>query len=245
MNIVYAGICETGLKRETNQDRIVMLQNDVAGLFAVADGMGGHSRGEVASGMIASTLESWWEHFSPQVYGCDMRNILYSIQLALEEANLKICRQYNQGSVCGSTMAVLFLYQGQYGILYAGDSRIYVRRHLSFQQLTVDEVWENQPCLCRAERRDKNHPNKGKLVNAFGVNETLRLRAMTDGLQGRSAFLLCSDGLYKLCPERQIRQSMERARRSRNVQGEVLRLLQIVYGNKAPDNVSIVLVGVE
>ena len=177
MKIECLGLCETGLVRKVNQDSIILKINDYAGIFVVADGMGGHSHGEIASKMITKTMEDWWNHFSEEKYDWDFEKMVYAIQSSLSYANKEVFRNYNQNMVCGSTFAILFLYRDRYAVIHAGDSRIYLEDQ-GFGCITVDDVWENQPNLKEEEKRDTSHPNYGHLTNALGIFEKLKSRNM-------------------------------------------------------------------
>lgn len=239
----YQGVCEVGLERTMNQDAIFMGANGDTGLFCVADGMGGHSHGERASREIVDGLEQWWEGFQASAYDYDFSRMIYALNQVLEKANRNIYKMAGSGQICGSTAVVLFVYRGRYGILSAGDSRIYLCDRSRVRQLTVDEVWENQVNLRLSNRVKKQHPNWGKLVNAIGIAEDVRITSSTD--QGREGmmFMLCSDGLYKMLPERLLHSYLRKSRRD-SLAVTVSRMMGKVYDNGAKDNVSVVLVRV-
>jgi len=242
MDYEIVGLCETGLKREVNQDAVFWAKTQDAAVCVVADGMGGHFHGEIASNLIKQTVLQCWEVFLQDNYQGKFRDMLASVRCRLAEANQSLYQEYGKNSMCGSTFVLLLCCRNQYGILYAGDSRAYVRKGFSFTKLTIDEVWENQPNLPEAERNDPRHPNRGKLVNAFGSDSDLHMRMFTDELKGGELFLLCSDGLYKMCPEKQIKTAMGRARGG----GDAMKLALIDLKMKtekagATDNFSIIM----
>lgn len=239
----YQGVCEVGLERTMNQDAIFMGANGDTGLFCVADGMGGHSHGERASREIVAGLKKWWTGFQESAYDYDFSRMIYALNQVLEKANRNIYQMAGPGQIIGSTVVVLFIYRGRYGILSAGDSRIYLCDRSRVRQLTVDEVWENQVNLRLSNRVKKQHPNWGKLVNAIGIAEDVRITSSTD--QGREGmmFMLCSDGLYKMLPERLLHSYLRKSRRD-SLAVTVSRMMGKVYDNGAKDNVSVVLVRV-
>lgn len=243
MKYQIAGICETGAVRETNQDSIFWKQNEKAAMCVVADGMGGHFHGEIASQMITQTMAACWNQlFSRVAPVSGFQQMIQLIQNALEEANRRLWNQYSVKATCGSTLVILFCYEGACAVFSAGDSRIYQKSFLSFQQITRDEVWENQVRLSEADRRNMAHANRGKLVNAFGSGENLHLQVFTKSLKGGELFLLCSDGLYKMCDDKKIRQAMSRAYAGGERLGEVIQTLKRdVYAAGAKDNFSVIL----
>ncbi len=250
MRILSAGKSDIGRKRENNQDAFGMYQQEEAGLFVVADGMGGYDDGEKASQMVVSELANWWNDFSPVLFGADFRKMTASIEQTVAHANEMIYQEYNRKGICGTTVVVLFVYRNFYGVIYAGDSRCYLRRQgnpfllraTNLKQLTVDEVWENQPDLNRKERMMQKHPNRGKLVNAVGIRKEIQCRVMTDVILPDTVFLLCSDGLYKFCPESLIGKYMKKSRNQKEIENTVDKLIGEVYENGAGDNVTVVMV---
>ncbi len=242
VKIDYTGICDIGKSRKINQDAIAMFSAEETGVFVAADGMGGHTDGEKASRIIVSEVTKWWQHFNEKQYESDFQKMLLSLVQAMEIANLEIYEKLNQGKICGSTATVLFLHKGNYGIIYAGDSRCYLYRKKKLKQLTMDEVWENQPELNLSEKNNASHPNRGKLVNAVGINPSLRYRVLTDKIVCGDVFLLCSDGLYKVCKERHIEQYISKCRNHAKTEISAEKMLQEVYQNGAGDNISFVII---
>lgn len=236
------GLCETGLVRNENQDAVFWSKTEEAAICVVADGMGGHSHGEVASGLIKQTVLECWETFIQGNCDRDFGSMLEYLQQELKVANQALYREYGKNRMCGSTLVLLFCFQKQYGILYAGDSRVYLRKGFSFCRLTTDEVWENQTCIPEKERCNTSHPNYGKLVNAFGSDEELHMRMVTDALRGGELFLLCSDGLYKMCTDQQIKAAMRKARSGgASMKSALLCLKNETEAAGAADNFSIIM----
>ncbi|GFI19436.1 serine/threonine phosphatase stp [Lachnospiraceae bacterium] len=241
----YAGISEKGLIREINQDAILMRSDVSAGLFAVADGMGGHSHGEKASQLIIKELSVWWENFQPSSYDGEFMRMTASIKQAVEYANREIYINYNKKVICGSTIVLLFIYKNQYCILYAGDSRVYQYRGSLWKLLTIDETWENQIDLSVWQKKDLKNPNYGKLVNAIGVRGNMQCRILTGQLKRKDSFLLCTDGLYKFCSDRYLKLCMKKSRRIMHLEDICQKMLDRVYGNGAGDNISFIVVKVK
>lgn len=242
MRLEFAAKSDIGKKREINQDAFCVYQKDDAGLFVVADGMGGYTNGEKASQKVVEELTNWWKSFSPVLFEYEFRKMLQSIEQTIEYANKCIYTELNKNVICGTTVTVLFIYQNLYGVIYAGDSRCYLSRKRQWQQLTVDEVWENQSNISDGERMMKNHPNRGKLVNAIGTKESVQCRMITDIVSAESGFLLCSDGLYKFCTDRLIRSALKKCRSKKSMEHAIDKLIEKVYKNGANDNISIIIV---
>lgn len=239
----YRGVCEIGLERTMNEDSVFMAAEGEIGLFCVADGMGGHSHGERASREITDGMAGWWKNFRESAFDCDFSRMIYSLNQVLERANQKIWQMSGGREISGSTAVVLFIYRGRYGILNAGDSRIYRCDRTQVKQLTVDEVWENQISLSVSNWVKRQHPNRGKLVNAVGIAEDARITSSTDQTYTGMIFMLCSDGLYKMCPERIIAKYLKKCRHH-SLDASLDSMLKKVYGEGARDNISVILVRV-
>ncbi len=242
MEFISSGISDAGNVRESNQDSFGIFESDMARLFVVADGMGGYKDGEKASRAVVDLMAGWWDGFCPDAYARDFERMLAAIEQVLGEANRVIFEGYNQDGICGTTVVILFIYQNRYGVIYAGDSRCYCLAGRRFRCLTIDEVWENQSGISGRECAIANHPDRGKLVNAVGIRESVQCRALTGGLRGGETFLLCSDGLYKYCNERQIRRCMRRCANLAAMEGQLARLRGVVGENGAGDNVTVIAV---
>lgn len=242
MNYEIVGLCETGLKREVNQDAVFWAQEGDAAICLVADGMGGHSHGEIASNLIRQTVAGCWDLFCRNNNFRDFRTMVTLLSSELEKSNQKLFRDYCRHRMCGSTIVLLFCYQDRYAVLHAGDSRLYLKKRFSGVQLTVDEVWENQKNLPAVLRQDLQNVNRGKLVNAFGSEEELHMRMMTNELKGGELFLLCSDGLYKMCSDEQIYRAMGKARKGGEIMmHSLLDLKAKTEAAGAKDNFSIIM----
>lgn len=240
----HVEVCDIGKERDINQDAIMASSMDGYGIFAVADGMGGHSHGELASRHIIKALGKWWEDFEPVRFNDNFQGIVSDIRAVLEQANNNIYIKYNKNDICGSTAAVLFVSPDAYAIFNVGDSRIYMHYGDLFMQMTLDEIWENQGGLGEREKMEDRDGCRGKLVNAVGVYGTLCCTVCTDALKKGMVFLLCSDGLYKFCPETSLKKYMKKAALQESLERCGKSLLELVYQTKASDNISFVIVRV-
>lgn len=242
MRLEAAGKSDIGLKRQMNQDAFCIFCSNEAGLFAVADGMGGHTEGEKASHRVIEELSRWWHSFSPEHYGCEFQAMQTAIGQVIRDAGRCIYTEYNRKGICGTTVTVLFVYRDFYAVIYAGDSRCYRGIGRKWEQVTMDEVWENQSCLGSKERSMKNHPDRGKLVNAVGIRENNYCRVVTDTIRPYTVFLICSDGLYKFCAEKVMKKCVRRVKDKQSAEQAVDELIKAAYSNGAGDNISVVVV---
>ncbi|MCM1124574.1 MAG: serine/threonine-protein phosphatase [Eubacterium sp.] len=249
MRIEYCGICDKGALREVNQDAVLMEAEEDMALFAVADGMGGHKCGEAASGILVTQLQRWWEFCwrnllrNGKAESFDER--MTSLREQVTYANKVIHEQYNRGTdICGSTIVILLIQGNCYYVLSSGDSRLYSLKGMCWEQMTVDDVWENQPDIIASYLpwQRKEHAYYGKLVRAVGVSEKAGFYERTGTLESGVRFLLCSDGLYKTCTEKELKNILRRYRGKRNEEKLLNRMIHKVYENGARDNASAILV---
>lgn len=188
MNFKVAGCSETGPVRDHNEDAILMETSPDAGLFLVADGMGGRTDGEFVSRKLREDYGLWWTQFQLSSAKPDFQGALDQLKNTLLRLNREVVQRYGEKKA-GSTLVLLFLYQGNCACLWAGDSRIYRFRTLSMEQITKDDVF-------RTTEAGKESMN-GKLTGAVGLRTTLEFNMRTDAIRSEDGFFLCSDGVYR------------------------------------------------
>ena len=245
MKLLFAFVTDAGLKREINQDSVFSYADERFGLFCVADGVGGSSHGEIASSMITDALKVWSDERMNDKE-MDFLESLDSLEKTLVEVNDRVYERFKEASISASTAVILFLCGDKYALLSVGDSRVYYHRYFTHKILTRDDTWENS---CEASDNFSpediiNHPNRGKLIKAIGKQIGVVPQIVTAPVKSKTRFLLCSDGLYKCCPEKTIYMYMGKANRKDGFKSAVAGLLDVVYKNGAKDNVSMILVEV-
>ncbi len=180
-----------GHVRKANEDSFLDAREQ--GLWVVADGMGGHSRGDKAS---QSIIEKLHEFKATKNQEQDLDDILNR----LKSAN-RLCREESVGrGVMGSTVAALYIYGTQAYVIWAGDSRIYRYRDSNFVQLTDDHsLVQELYRLGELEANDDldNHPSSNVITRAVGVHDTLETQVRRIKVKPGDRYLLCSDGLFK------------------------------------------------
>lgn len=234
-----AGRSHVGMVRTINEDACLAMPE--VGLWAVADGMGGHEAGDVASHMIVQTLQeveapSNWEDFLEAV-----RQALYAVNQRLRQESA----QRYQHRTIGSTVVVLLAYGAQCACLWVGDSRIYRLRDGQLQQITRDHshVQElvDQGLLTPEEAH--RHPLANVITRAVGSADELQIDEAVHALQKNDMFLLCSDGLNKTMPDEEIASLL--AHSDHDCQEAVKAFIHLALMRDAPDNVSTVVVSIE
>ena len=194
---------DVGHVRKVNEDAFLDAREQ--SLWVVADGMGGHAKGDRASRAIVERLHDFVESEDP-------RRSLESIVERLSEAN-EFCRTMAQGQVMGSTVAVLYLGGERAWLVWAGDSRIYRYRVGEFVQLTEDHslVQELHRLGELTADEAENHPSSNVITRAIGVADELDVQIREVELLPGDRFLICSDGLFKDVARDEVRENLVRA----------------------------------
>ncbi|MDT7949867.1 MAG: protein phosphatase 2C domain-containing protein [Acetobacteraceae bacterium] len=185
-------VTHPGAVRPNNQDALVSRAD--AGLWAVADGAGGHRAGEVASAMIAAALDG-----IPSALGSEESLVQIRLRLAAVHDALR-ARAAEEGGMIASTVVVLLVRDSHFVCLWAGDSRAYILRDGSLTPITRDHslVQTLIDAGSLSEEDSERHPHANVITRAVGGDEPLlELDKVTGRLVPGDRFLLCSDGLSK------------------------------------------------
>ena len=234
MNFKCASCSKTGPVRDHNEDAILVKCCAEAGLFLVADGMGGRMDGEVVSGKLRDVYDRWWnKNFPPSGKPLTFQDALEQLKDILLRLNREIVQRYGEKQA-GSTLALLFLYQGNFACIWAGDSRIYRFRGLSMDQITRDDVFHSA-------ESGKERLN-GKLTGAVGLRTSLELNMRTDAIRNDDGFFLCSDGVYRFAQPPFLRKKLRFGGGLSSPEGIVASIEKETLRNGARDNYSMILV---
>lgn len=223
-----------GKVRKLNEDSL--LDRADVGLWAVADGMGGHQAGDVASNMIVDALKGVDDFSSGYAFMADARDTIQRVNRTL----LARAAALSPGAVIGSTVVTLLMYDSHYACLWAGDSRIYLLRGDRFEQLTRDhsmiQELVDSGSINRAEAR--HHKRSNVITRAVGVTDSLALDMVQGEIAAGDVFLLCSDGLTGMLEDREIHQILASA----SLDAAADALIEATLDRGARDNVAVVLV---
>jgi serine/threonine protein phosphatase Stp1 len=223
---------DVGAVRKVNEDSFSARPE--RGIWAVADGMGGHAHGDWASSQIAQALDAIAPHE-------DFNALIEAAAQAIHKANAIVCAEaVAKEQRMGSTVVVLVVQDRRFGVLWAGDSRIYLVRGGQLLQMTRDHTMV-QDMVDRgliSEDEAHGHPMNHVLARAVGVEETLLLDAVVDDIQPGDTFLLCSDGVYGMVPDSELLDIIMQTEVNRLPDTLIARCLE----RHAPDNVTAIVV---
>lgn len=225
---------DVGTVRPVNED--ALMAKPEAGLWVVADGMGGQEAGDIASGKIIEALDAL-----PSID--QLSDFVDSVEDALVRVNQEIIEYAEimlESATMGSTLATLII-RGRVGVcMWVGDSRVYRYRNGQLEQLSRDhsQVEEMlQMGLISAEDA-VNHPQSNVITRAVGGEEELFADINVFSTQIGDTFMLCSDGLYNSVDKEDIKAFLQ----ERSLDQCVENLISKSLANKATDNVSVIVV---
>lgn len=190
-----------GAVRKHNEDRVV--DRAEAGLWAVADGAGGHQLGEYASGQLAEALEAMPD-------GLSGGELLAQVRLRVADVHDSLRAEAARRGprvTIASTVVVLIARDAHFACLWAGDSRGYLLRGGELRQITRDHSFVQELVDSGALDADaaERHPQANVITRAVGAgDEALVLDKVSGALIAGDRFLLCSDGLSKTLPDAEI-----------------------------------------
>ena len=233
MRFECASRTHVGLKRKINEDSI-LVETD-RGLWAVADGMGGHEAGEVASAMVVDALRAL-----PGT--SDLDQLAASAEEALSTTNrelIQLARSNGSDKTIGTTVVGLAIADGQFRCFWSGDSRGYRLRDGTISRVTRDHSLVQQlvDSGIIKEEEAELHESSSVITRAVGVAEQFAIDVVGGEVRAGDLFLLASDGLTRVLNDREIAIEIERS----SVEQAADNLLQTVLERGAPDNVSIIL----
>lgn len=221
-----------GLKRKVNEDNYLVRPE--LGLFVIADGMGGHEAGEVASGLIVHSLETLAPVAPDQ--------LLEGIIATLGKVNSELrSRAEGSGQVIGSTVAGLLIDHDRARCFWAGDSRAYRLRGSTLQQISRDHslVQDLVDAGMLDAERAHDHPNANVITRAVGAADQLRVAVAEQEIGPGDLLCLFTDGVTRVIPDEELVAALgARAPLSEIADG----LVWTVLGRGAPDNLTLILV---
>ncbi len=231
-------LTDTGNVRDHNEDSIIIVQNpEGAYLMAVADGMGGHSAGEVASSIAISYLG---KRFQESFFKMSKTDAVNWIKNSVNEINSLIFKysDENPESKGMGTTLVLSIITNDY-ILFGniGDSSGFVMKDGALHKVTYDHTLVNLLVSAGELTKEEaqNHPRKNILMNALGINDPINIDIF-DCSMDIDEILLCSDGLTTMLTEEQIEKCLIS---ELSIEEKVIKLIKKANSRGGNDNISV------
>ncbi len=253
MKIIYHAISDVGRKRSANEDSY--LADGKLLLFVVADGMGGHAAGEVASRIAVESIEdfitftnndkeiTWPFEFDETLTMAGNR-----LKSAIQTAHAKVLEATSQKKEfqgMATTVVAVLVEDDKAQVAHVGDSRAYMVREDKLIQLTSDHSWVNEQLRTGAitSQQARNHPYRNIVTRALGGPNPVDVDISEETLKNGDIILLCSDGLNTMVTDEQILDILTRNRE--DLEKACQELISTANQNGGEDNVTAVLVKCE
>jgi serine/threonine protein phosphatase PrpC len=225
-------VTHTGMVRERNEDSC-LVRTDI-GLWAVADGMGGHEAGDLASQILVKSLDGIGEPASSAdlLEQCEDR-------VFLANREIMVLSRARNGAVIGTTVAILLIREEYYACVWAGDSRVYLIKDGAIRQVSHDHTEVEQLVAeGKLSREDAKDLPNNVITRAVGVAEDVELEVVTGPVDSGDIFVVCSDGLTKHLDDDEILQHVT----ARNAQAACDTMLAQALERGGLDNVTVVVI---
>ena len=248
MRIEHAGVTHVGMKRNHNEDSLLLLPEQ--SLFVVADGMGGHSSGEIASGIAVEELgeffkmtskdqDATWPYKMDKARNYDENRLATGIKLA----NVRIFEKASNDQKfkgMGTTIVSLHFAQNFAYVAHVGDSRVYFFRSGTLRQITEDHSLLNDYLKAKklTPEEIEAFPHKNVIVRALGMKDTVQVDVSRVEPNDGDIFLLCSDGLSGMVPDPLIQDTLAK---QKDLQVAASQLIDLANANGGNDNVTCIL----
>ncbi len=228
----YTIISEKGKVREKNEDDYLIKNKNEFKIFVVADGMGGHEAGDVASALAIETINNY--EFKAE---CLDRDIKKAIRLA----NKKIYKQSKaDNKKMGTTITLAIIKDNLVKIGHIGDSRAYIYNGKQLEQITKDHSYVRElvkkDLISEAEAKD--HPQKNVLLKALGTESEPEIDLIETKFKQGDLILLCSDGLTNMVAEKEIQNVLAS---NLDVEEKAKKLVETANENGGHDNITVLI----
>jgi len=251
MRVVAAGLSDVGCVRKHNEDNLLVDQE--LGLFLVADGLGGHAAGEVASRIVVEKVEEFISQTAerdrtwPLDYDARIPydgNRLKAALILSDQAILEDIRENPERESMGSTVVACLVKGDHVTLVHVGDSRAYLLNADGMEQITRDHSWVADQVAngILTPEEARKHPFRNVITQALGNGGDLDVSVQELQVKELDRLLLCSDGLSGMVPDGEIWDIVQSSD-SLDIAAEML--VKKALENGGEDNVTVVLVGFE
>ncbi len=246
MYIEVFGNTNIGKRRSNNEDSYVCYSfNNTQKprfLIAVADGMGGHTGGEIASALAIEGIKDYFHSQFENLTSPD-RDLSMALEDSVQQANLKIFRTASAETKLtgmGSTLVAALLTDTHTYISNVGDSRAYLIREKHIQQITIDHNWKNEQ-LQKGQLKEEdiqNSPYKDLITRSMGLKDKIEIDSFEFLIQSKDYILLSSDGLHSLLSQKEIFKAFKKNKRPEKI---CQKLIDMSNKKGGRDNITVIV----
>lgn len=251
LRVKACGLSDVGMARSHNEDCFEIDQEHQ--LYVVADGMGGHSHGEIASRIAVETIREFVEKAVdtdttwPFNYDSNLERHSNALRSAIRLAHDNVLSAIGRDASLygmGTTVAGFLINHDTAAVAHVGDSRVYRLRNGTLELLTQDHTWVNEQVVAGflSEEQARVHPLKNVVTRALGGDSEVVVDVREVTVAAGDRYLLCSDGLTTMLKDHQIQAEMES---DRTLDETCRHLVQEANNRGGLDNVTVVLLDIE
>lgn len=244
--MIAVGRIDIGKKRVRNEDSVLVCNNQVGALpnlYIVADGMGGHKAGAVASKLAIEAFCAYLEAHTKVKIEED-ENIITLLKAGIGHANHVIYKRSLENSELqgmGTTITLCTVLKGKVYIAHVGDTRLYGLSPHAIFQMTTDHSWV-QEMLQKgyiSEQEMQAHPKRNVITRAVGTYENIKVDTFIYELEEMEYLLLCSDGLTSMLVDEEIHKVVYT--NSSGIEDTVQKLIQVANEKGGLDNIAVII----
>ncbi len=240
-----SGKTDVGKMRSNNEDAFAIYSEkfgSLENLFIVADGMGGHNAGEIASQTAVDCFLEYVCNTScedGEILDFMTEGIIYANRCVFEKA----CTDESYSGM-GTTFSALTIYENKVFIVHLGDSRIYIFGGGKMAQLTNDHTYASEMVRAGHLTADEaqRHPSKNALTRVLGVEKSVSVDARIDKVYEGDKLLICSDGLTNMIPDHEIYKILIE---EIDVDEKTDKLVKLALQNGGADNITAVIIEIK
>ena len=245
--MIYNCDSHMGKVRKNNEDycmgEIIQTDDDCIGVFALADGMGGHKKGEVASKIAVESIIDFLKENISQSGGIKMDYLDDIIKQGYNYANKKIYTKALEDNSCegmGTTLVVAVIYKNDVIMANVGDSRGYLLKGDNFRKITKDHsvVEELVNAHLITEEEARFHPRRNQITRAMGAEEIIIVDIFREKVEKDDILLLATDGLTGCVEDESIKNIIEQDKDIKEICQD---LINEANNNSGKDNISVIL----
>lgn len=232
-------LCDTGLKRSKNEDKIFTSKK----LILVADGMGGHKKGEVASEIAIDMFQSILLQIKDDETGSIVKDKLIEATKGSVEELTKYCEENDIKDLVGTTIVGMYYNkpEDKISVFHLGDSRAYIIRNELLQKLTIDHtkyehIKANPNSFVNV---DMESINRNQIIKAIIANQYYEPEINIFSAQKNDIYILCSDGITDLCEDDELERII--LSNKDDLSKAVSKIKELVYDRGAKDNMSLII----
>jgi PPM family protein phosphatase len=242
------GESDIGCSRSKNEDVLFILKE--VPFFALADGMGGHKAGDIAAletiQSLHQVIQKLFSEISPK-NPFSIKEIMDYLQYGIHFANQRVWELSHSDKSfrgMGSTLCLMYLYEKELIYANVGDSRIYLLRNGTLQQLTKDHSYKNALITEGKMQPEENLPSpyRNMITKAIGIEDNVEPDIETISLEKKDFLFMCSDGLWDFVEEKDF---LQIEKNELSIKEKVQMLIHLAKENGSKDNISLLMLQIE